>query len=131
MSVNKAKSIKAVGIGTVAGLAVILLTMCLISGIVMIMPSVPRDILPFAALAGVAAGTFIGGCIAAAITGSKGLITGLINGAAIFICLMLFGMITGPFEPGVMTIIRLVITAVFSALGGIKGVNRKEKLHIR
>ncbi len=131
MPVNYAKTAKAVGIGAAASLAVILLILCAACGILMMTSSIPTDSLPYLALAAAAAGTFVGGFIAAAITRSKGLIVGLLCGAAVFLCLLVIGLCSGAGQLGMLTIIRAVIALLFGALGGIKGVNRKEKLHIK
>lgn len=131
MPVNKMKMLKAVGIGTAVSLGAILLILCLICGILMMMSSIPTDSLPYITLAAVAIGVFPGAYIAAAINGSKGLIVGLLCSGAVFLCLLIIGLCSGSNQLGALTLVRLVIALIFGALGGIKGVNRKEKLHIK
>ena len=130
MPVNRIKTAKAVGIGTAVSLAVILLTLCVIGGVLM-MTSIPTDSLSYIVLTAIAVGTFLGGYVAAAVTRSKGLIVGLLCSAAVFVILSLIGLCSGRSPVGVMALIRLTVSALFGALGGIKGVNRKEKLHIK
>ena len=131
MPVNRQKLCKALGIGTAAALAVILLALCGISGVLMMMSGLPTGALPYMGLIAIALGVLVGGYIAAAITGSRGLVMGLCCGAAVFVCLLIAGMSTGNFQPGTLTAAKLGVCALFGALGGIKGVNRKEKLHIK
>lgn len=131
MPINKKALLKAVGIGTAVSLGVILLLLCVVCGILMLTHSIPIGSLSYIVLIPVAIGVFLGGYIAAMIAGSKGLITGLCCAGAVFLCLFLIGLCSGSGEIGVMTAARLLTAAVFGALGGIKGVNRKEKLHIK
>lgn len=131
MPFNKSRTAKAVGIGTAAALAMILILLCAECGVVMMLPSIPKVSLPYLAAAAIAVGTFAGGYIAAAIAGSRGLITGLLCGAGVTVCLLILGLCSGSFQPGAMTLIRAAVSLVFAALGGVKGINSKEKLHIR
>lgn len=131
MPVKKGQIAKAVGIGSSVSLGVILLTLCLITGVLMMLPGIPFDALPYLTLIADAAGAFLGGYLTARIAGSRGLIVGLLCGLCVFLCLTVIGFCTGSFRFGAITLIRLAVLAVFGILGGIKGVNRKEKLHIK
>ena len=131
MPVKKSKLVKAVGIGTAASFAVMLAALCLICGLMMMLSAIPFDSLPYITLIAAAAGVFAGGYISAAITGSGGLIVGVLCGAASFLVLLLIGLCAGTSSPGAVTIIRLIVCVLFGALGGVKGVNRREKLHIK
>lgn len=131
MPVNNLKPVKAVSIGTAASLAVIVIVLCVITGVMMMLPSIPTAALPYIVLVADAVGVLIGGYITAAIAGSKGLILGLICGICVFLILLIIGQLSGNTAIGTVTFIRLGVLALFGILGGIKGVNRKEKLHIK
>lgn len=131
MPIHNGKTAKAIGIGTAAALIAILLMLCLICGVLMMMPTIPKDSLPYIVLIADAVGAFVGGCIAAALTGSGGLIVGLYCGISIFVSLLIFGLLGGSADVGAVTFIRLGVLILFGMIGGIKGVNRKEKLHIK
>ena len=131
MSVNKGQVIKALGIGTAVSLGVILMMLCLISGVLMMLSGIPFDALPYIVLAADAVGIFAGGYITAAIVKSRGLIFGLLCGISVFLCMLIIGLCSGYFSPNAIVLIRFGVLAVFGILGGIKGVNRKEKLHIK
>ena len=131
MPIHNAKTAKAVVIGVSAALATVLLLLCVISGVMLMLPTIPKAALPYVMLAADAVGVLIGGYIAAAISGSKGLVMGLICGIIVFLIQLAIGLLTVNAEIGVMTFARFGTAAVCGMLGGIKGVNRKEKLHIK
>ncbi len=122
--------VKAILIGTAVSLAVTLLVMCVICGVISFASSVPYQILPYLMLAADAIGVFCGAYCCAAIQKSKGLILGLVCGFLVFIILFIAGLSTGE-TIGILTLLRFIVLAVFGILGGIKGVNKKEKLHIQ
>lgn len=131
MPVNKGQTAKAVGIGTAISLAATLVLLCVICGILMMTSSIPVGGLPYIAAGAAAIGVYIGAYIAAAIAGSGGLITGLLCSAAFCLVLLIFGLCSGSFDPGVMLLVRTGVCLAVGAVGGIRGVNRKEKLHIK
>ena len=131
MPYNKGRLAKALCIGAAVSLGATLLLTCIISGVFLILSSTPRAALPYIMLAAEALSVFIGGCAAAAINGSKGLIVGLLCGLTVFMILLVTGLLSGSDDIGIMTFIRLGVLLLCGILGGIKGVNRKEKLHIK
>lgn len=131
MPINKGRIAKALSIGAAGAVAVILLTTCIISAVFLMLSSIPKDALPYIMLAADAAGAFVGGCIAAAVNGSKGLAVGLSCGSIVFLIFLVIGLLSGAADIGAVTFIKLGVLLLFGALGGIKGVNRKEKLHIK
>lgn len=122
--------LKAILIGTAAALAVTLALLCVICGVMTISSGVPYDILPYILLIADAGGAFCGAYCSAVINKSRGLILGLICGFILFVILFIAGSATGE-SIGLMTLLRFIVLVVFGILGGIKGVNKKEKLHIK
>jgi len=122
--------VTAILIGTGIAAAVTLILLFVICGILTFMSSVPYSLLPYLTLIALAGGVFCGGYICAAIAKSRGLIVGLICGSILFVILLFAGLSTGE-TVGIMTLLRFIVSAVFGILGGIKGVNKKEKLRIK
>ena len=131
MPLDKGRLAKALSIGAAVSLGSTLLLTCIISGVFLILSSTPREALPYIMLAAEGLSVFIGGCVAAAINGSRGLIVGMLCGLTVFLILLITGLLSGNDDIGMMTFIRLGALMLCGILGGIKGVNRKEKLHIK
>ena len=129
---NDSKStIKAIGIGTGISLALTMVFSCLITLIMLFIPSVPYEYVGYITLISYASGVFIGGYITAATAKERGLILGLLCGAAVFIISLIIGFIFDGGTITIMTPLRLAVLLLFGGLGGIKGVNRNEKIHIK
>lgn len=122
--------IRTIVIGVLTSLAVMLAVMCAICGVMLFVSSIPYHLLPYILLIADAVGVFCGGYIAAALNKSRGLILGLIIGFLVFIIVFAAGLSTGE-AIGLITFLRLAVLAIFGMLGGIKGVNKKEKIHIK
>lgn len=91
----------------------------------------PYEYLAYIMLFIEAVSVFFGGYMASRINKSKGLILGLINGIIIFTAITLSGLFTSSATITYITLLKLATILIFSILGGIKGVNIKEKIHIR
>ena len=125
------RTLKAILIGVAASIVItMLLTIC-VSGVTLLTDSIPYEIMPYIMLAVSALGVFCGSLIAASITREKGLMTGLICGFAVFLIALTAGFVTDGGTLTVMTAIRAAALPLCGALGGIRGVNRKEKVRIR
>ena len=122
--------IKAILIGTAVGAAVMLLLLCAVTGILNMTSGVPYDFLPFILLVADAGAAFVGGYLSAAINKKNGLILGLIVGGILFVVLFVLGLSTGE-SIGLTTLLKAIVLTVCGMLGGIKGVNKKEKIRIK
>lgn len=122
---------KAVLIGVFAAIAVIILLMCLATLVMLMTPAVPYAALDYIMLAIDGVGVAVGAYITAAINKSRGIITGLLCGFMVFLFLFIAGLCSGLDGIGYLTFIRLFLLLVIGMLAGIKGVNRKEKIHIK
>ena len=78
-----------------------------------------------------AIGVLFGSYVGARINKSQGLIIGLINGAIIFVALLICGFCINTGTLTIITLLKAVVVLLFSAFGGIKGVNVKEKIRIK
>ena len=128
---NDNRALKAVALGVAVSVAVSIIMLCVISAVTLFMPSIPYDFLGWIALAAYAVGIFSGSYIAAATAGSKGLVMGLICAAAVFLISLIAGFAMDGGTLTVMTVSRLAVLLIFGAFGGIKGVNRRERVRIR
>lgn len=74
---------------------------------------------------------FIGGYIASRINKSQGLVLGLINGGIVLLSILIGGFCYSTDTISILTLLKAVVILLASALGGIKGVNTKDKIHIK
>ena len=117
-------------IGVGIAIAVILLSTCFLCGIVYLTTGVPYGLTPYILLAADAIGSFIGAYCCAALNKSRGLIVGFLCGFVVFTLMFILGLSTGE-SISLMTLWRLIVLTVFGILGGIKGVNKKERIRIK
>ena len=124
---DKKLLIKAVLFGTVCGLLVTVILVCILSAIVMTSGLLPTELTNYITLALLALGAFSGGFITSRITKSAGLVVGLITGLAIFILITATGLTRSDDPVSLLTLTRLVALLVAGGVGGIVGLKRKEK----
>ena len=128
---DKKLLIKAVLFGTVCGLLVTVILVCILSAIVMTSGLLPTELTNYITLALLALGAFSGGFITRRITKSAGLVAGLITGFSIFILITITGLTKSDDPVSLLTLIRLVTLLVSGGVGGIVGLKRKERIHIK
>ena len=128
---DKKLLIKAVLFGTVCGLLVTVILVCILSAIVMTSGLLPTELTNYITLALLALGAFSGGFITSRITKSAGLVAGLITGFSIFILITITGLTKSDDPVSLLTLIRLVALLVAGGVGGIIGLKRKERIHIK
>lgn len=123
--------VKALIFGTIVGCISILLLMCILSLLLLLTGTLPYDYLVWISILISAIGVFLGGYISASVTKEKGLLIGALCGIIIFIIIFLSGMFFTTDKISSITLVRLIIFILTGALGGIKAVNKKEKIHIK
>ena len=127
---NKA-AVKGVIIGILASAALTaLLSVCaaLILGFV---NGVPYDLIDYIMAAISGASVLFGSYIASAVAKSRGLIIGALCGAVMFLLQLAVGMGVNGGDLSILTAIKAAVMLIAGIAGGIKGVNRKEKLRIK
>ena len=129
-SLNKS-FIKALIVGSVVSLCIIVVLLCIMSAVLLGVSMLPYEYLSYIMLIFDAIAVFIGSYVAARINKESGLFIGLLNGVIVFIAILISGFCVSPETLSIVTLLKAVIILVFSSLGGIKGVNTKEKIHIR
>lgn len=75
-------------------------------------------------------GGYTGGFITARINKSNGLLMGALSGLIIFIVMLIIGFSTGNADITYMLLLKALAIILPAAIGGVKGVNKKEKLKI-
>lgn len=83
-------------------------------------------ITPFACVS-ISVGAAMGGFIATRLFQSRGLIIGMITGFVFFVILYLVGIIVQQAELNGMLLLKVSLSVVFGAFGGIAGVNKRSK----
>lgn len=128
---NKKITVKAVLFGILTSLLISIILMCCVSAFILTNGLLPSELTNIITLATLGAGTLVGGIISSRITKSAGLITGLITGFAVFLLVTLIGLCKSSDTITYLTFIRLAITVVLGGIGGIIGVNKKDKIQIK
>jgi len=122
--------LKAILIGVIGAIIVMLILLCVISALFTYSFAMPEKTLSYIVLIADAAGAFCGAYLCAAVSKSRGLLLGLICGFILFVILFLAGLCSGG-SISTLTLIRFVVLMLCGAAGGVTGVNKKERLHIK
>ena len=130
MNDNK-RSVKAVLIGTAISLLLTVMLTCVFSFIIKLMPVVPYGIIDYVLIGLSGLSILIGSYTASVMTKSKGMMIGSLCALIVFVVLTISGMSTPDNDIGILTVIRVVAYLVCGVVGGIAGVNRKEKVRIK
>lgn len=128
---DKKLLIRALCIGVFLSLAITVILMCMLAVILQFISAIPYQWLDYILLVIDAVAVFVGSYAAAAVTRSKGLIVGLFCGAAVFLIMYIAGLCSGMTDLSVLTALRALVMLVAGIFGGIRGVNKKEKIHIK
>ncbi len=131
ISSDKQMLIKSLILGVVSSVAMIVIFLCGMSVIFLSASLLPYEYLSYIMLVIDAVGVLIGSYIAARINKSQGLILGLLNGFIVFVALLICGFATASESITIITALKAIVMLLFSAFGGIKGVNVKEKIRIK
>ena len=129
-TINK-KLIKALFFGVVVGSLIITILLIISSIIILQTGILPADILEYIILAFIGVGSLIGGFTAGRIYRMNGIIIGSVTGFIMFLILFLSGISDIKDGLSIMTLLKLVVTIVPGILGGILGVNKKERIKFK
>lgn len=128
---NKKTTFKAVTFGIITSLLISIILICCVSAFILTNGLLPTELTNIITLAVLSAGTFVGGIVSSRITKSAGLITGLITGFAVFLVITVIGLCRSSDTVTYMTFVRLAVTLVLGGIGGIIGVNKRDKIQIK
>jgi putative membrane protein (TIGR04086 family) len=99
----------------------------IVFAIVMSVKDMPSSIiLPFACIS-VSVGAFCGGFVASRLYRSHGLIVGAVTGLVFYLILYLIGIMMRQAGLNTSMLLKLILSTVFGALGGVTGVNFRRR----
>lgn len=128
---NKKLLLRSLAAGIITALAITVLLMCLSALLLQFIPGIPYGMIDYIMLVVDAIGVFFGAYVAAAAAKSGGLIIGLLSAFAVFLCMLIAGLCSQETTLTSLTALRAAVMAMAGIIGGIKGVNKKEKIHIK
>ena len=118
-------------IGVLAAVLITALLMCISAVILNLMPAIPYGITDYLTVAAAGIGVYLGAYIASATAKCKGLIIGLLCAFVILLAIIAVGLSSDKSDISALTAIRAGVLLLCGAAGGIRGVNRKEHIHIK
>lgn len=118
-------------IGVLAAALITALLMCISAVILNLMPAIPYGITDYLTVAATGTGVYLGAYIASATAKCKGLIIGLLCAFVILLAIIAVGLSSDKSDISALTAIRAGVLLLCGAAGGIRGVNRKEHIHIK
>lgn len=123
--------IKSVAVGVLSSLLLTALLSCLFAVMLNMMPGIPYAVIDYVTVGIEGFSVLIGAYIACVIVRSKGLIIGALCGAISLLIVFACGLSISKNDIGLLTIIRGAVLLICGVIGGIAGVNRKEKVRIK
>ncbi len=124
------KSVKALILGSLVNIMIILITTVIISLFLVISGNLFESAAVYIMLVPLILGGYLGGYTAARVNKSNGLMYGVLCSVAVFIIMLIIGFATGNASITYMLLLKAIAMILPSAIGGVKGVNKKEKLKI-
>lgn len=128
---DKKLLLKAVLFSSVCGILVLVILMCLLAAVMMSSGVISADVLDYCTVGMVGAATLVSGIISSRITGSAGLVVGSLTGFFIFLVITSVALIFNGEPVTVITLLKLISAVFAGGIGGIIGVNKKEKIKIK
>lgn len=122
---------KAVLFSSVCGILVLVILMCLLAAVMMSSGVISADILDYCTVGMVGVATLMSGIISSRITGSAGLVVGSLTGLFIFLVITSVALIFNGEPVSVITLLKFMAAVFAGGIGGIIGVNKKEKIKIK
>lgn len=122
------KKVKALLLSAGVMTAVSALLLALLALIVSKMGSLPRGLLPVLTTVAGSAAVFLGGFTASLYAREKGILLGIASGSIFAICLAAVTLLLFQGELGLSSIGKLAAILLSGSIGGILGVNRKNKV---
>lgn len=118
--------LKPVIFGIIGGFIVSILLLGIISFVFTVQDIPQSAVQPFTCFS-ICGGAFIGGFIASHLYKNKGLMLGALTGLLFFLILYITGLFMNQINLGTLALLKLVLSVVFGATGGVFGVNTLSK----
>ena len=122
---------KAVLIGILVTCVVTLLLTCIFGFVLKMTSGIPYGVIDYVMIGVTGIAVFLGAYIACVIVKSKGLVIGAAIGAVSLLILICCGFGFSDSSIGLSTLIKSVVMLLCGIVGGILGVNKKEKVCIK
>lgn len=123
--------IKALICGISTGCVTLIMLLLLFSCLLLIAGTLPHDYLIWLDIAACCFASYISGYLTTRIIKNRGLIWGVVSGFIMFTIQFIAGLINADSEISYLTFIKLAVFVLFGAVGGIKAVNKKDKMRIK
>ena len=108
-----------------------LILTCLFGLILKMTSGIPYGVIDYVMIGIVGVSVLFGAYLAGAIAKGKGLIIGAVCGGISLLILLASGLSVADNDIGILTLIRSIVMLLCGIVGGIAGVNRKEKVRIK
>ncbi|MBQ3331439.1 MAG: TIGR04086 family membrane protein [Ruminococcus sp.] len=118
-------------IGTIAACITAILLTCVFGFILKMMSGIPYGMIDYVVIGIEGISVLLGAYIACVIVKSRGLIIGAVIGSVSLLILLCCGFILPENNIGLLTVIRCAVLLVCGIIGGIVGVNKKERVKIK
>lgn len=122
--------IKGILFGSIICITVIIVLLMISAFAITQIGNVPTDVINIVVNTINGIGVFCGSFIALRIIKSKGIIFGVTIGGILFALILIAGLISSTETLSINTPIKLVVSVICGGIGGVLGVNRKEKFKI-
>lgn len=127
---SSSKSIKALIFGVIINIAICLIITLILSIFLVVAGNLFESAAKYIMLIPLMSGGYLGGYTTASINKANGLLFGVLSGIAVILLMLIIGFATGISDITYMILLKVLAVLLPSAIGGIKGVNKKEKLKI-
>lgn len=128
---EKNKMIKSIVFGFCCCILISIIFTCLLAIIIMKMGLLSPDVTDYLMLAVLSLSCFGGGFISARINKNTGLLCGAITGFLVFTITTITGLSQFNETVTLLTLLRFIFTLFCGSVGGVLGVNQKEKISIK
>ncbi len=125
------KSVKGILLGTLVGVLMLIIMLLVVSFVILQTGNFPVDLITYISLALLAVASYFSGYTAGRINKASGLVYGIITGVVLFTIIFIAGIISNSSNLSLISLYKLIVTIIFSSIGGIMAVNKKEKIHIK
>lgn len=127
---DSSKAVKAVIVSVIVNLCTITLCMLFLCLIMTMSGALFDGILKYLTLIPLAVGGYTGGFCSGRINKEKGMMLGAASGFIVFIAMIIISFSIQSTDITYMLILKAIAVILFSAIGGVKGINKKEKFRI-
>lgn len=127
---NNSKFVKSVLTGTFINALVTIFTSLLLALILNLAGNIFEDFVAYIMLFPLALGSYVGGFTAASINKSKGMIVAITSSIIILIIMLIIAFSVYNTNITYMILLKIICSVIPAAVGGIKGVNKKEKFKV-